>query len=279
MKKFVREPLFHFLIIGALFFLLYSLYNPAPKKNEIVIDDNLINELVAKWTLQRNSQPSVAELIGLVDQYVEQELFYQEALVMNLDHNDEIVKRRLAQKMEFISDNMSASLQPTEEMLKAYYEKHKDNYPKPSVYSFKQIFFDEDSRKDARTDAQLALQAGSPESSGDAADLPLQYLHENAIKIGRDFGGQFEASLDSLPLNQWAGPIHSGYGYHLVYINEKKTSSYYSFAEVKEKVGVDYNFEAIQDFKKELISSLLKKYTIELDIKDAALKSTLDEKY
>ncbi len=279
MRKLLKEPLFHFLAIGAFFFFLYGLLNPAPKENEISIDDNLINELIAKWELQRNSQPSLEELVGLVDQYVEQEVLYQEALVMNLDHNDDVVKRRLAQKLEFISDNMSAALQPTDDILKNYYNKHKENYQKPSVYSFKHVFFSDDQRKSAEADAKIALRSGSPESKGDPLDLPFEYRNEDGVKIARDFGGIFEIALDSLSLNMWDGPLKSGYGYHLVYIFEKQPSGYFSFEEVRENVLVDYNFDASKDFKEKLIASLLKKYSIDLDIEDVKLKSVLDEKY
>ncbi len=278
MKKLLKEPLFHFLSIGAFLFLLYGLLNPQPTKNEISIDDNLINELTAKWELQRNRQPTLEELVALVDQYVEQELFYQEALAMNLDHNDEIVKRRLAQKMEFISNNMSETLQPTKEILKSYYDEHKENYKKPSYYSLKQVFFNED-RKSAKTDALQALKSESPESQGDQTILPAEYINESSLKIGSDFGSMFEAALDSLPINKWVGPLRSGYGFHLIYISERKTPGYYSFEDVREKVGVDYNFDATNDFKESLIASLLKSYSVNLEIGNKDLKTALDKKY
>jgi len=265
-------------VIGAFIFVVYSLLNPKPNKHEISIDDNLINELTAKWELQRNRQPTLEELVALVDQFVEQELLYQEALAMNLDHNDDVVKRRLAQKMEFISENMSQTLQPTEEILKSYYAKHKEKYERPSFYTLKQIFFSEE-RKSAEADALRALNSERPESSGDRSILPAEYHHESAIKIAGDFGASFEAALDSLPLNRWAGPVRSGYGFHLIYVSERKTGGYYSFQEIREKVGVDYNFDASNDFKEELIASLLKSYSIHLEIKDKTLETALGKKY
>jgi hypothetical protein len=125
MKRILKEPFIHFLLIGGLLFLLYGMLNKERDESEIVIDDNLVNELVAKWELKRNRQPTFEELENLIDEYIQQEVLYKEALVMKLDHNDEIVKRRLAQKMEFISDGLTESLQPTKEMLMAYYEKNK----------------------------------------------------------------------------------------------------------------------------------------------------------
>ena len=158
MKKILKEPLLHFLLIGAVLFLVYNLVNTEQKENEIIIDDNLINELAAKWELMRNRQPNLQELKSLVASFIEQEILYREALAMNLDHNDEIVKRRLAQKMEFISDELAEVLQPTEEMLKEYYEKNIENYTKPSVFTFKQVYFSQDKRTSAVEDAKRILE-------------------------------------------------------------------------------------------------------------------------
>ena len=181
MTNFLKEPLLHFLLIGTLLFLIYGIANPAPVENEILVDDNLINELVAKWELQRNRQPTLEELVGLVGQHVEQEVLYQEALVMNLDHNDEMVKRRLAQKMEFISDAMVEELQPSEETLLNFYNENKAVYKKPSVYSLQHVYYSTDDRPDAESDAIQALKNGATEGAGDQIALPSQYVKASTL--------------------------------------------------------------------------------------------------
>ena len=248
-------------------------------RNEIVVDTNLINELVAKWELKRNRQPSLQELKGLVNQYIEQEVLYREALAMNLDHNDEIVKRRLAQKMGFISDALAETLQPTEEMLVTYYEVHKEDYIKSPIYTMQQVYFSEEKRDNVFEDAKSALKSENPEELGDNISLSSQYTKESALKIARDYGSAFATALDSLPIGEWTGPIYSGFGVHIIFISEKKPAGYFTFNEVAEKVNVDYNYEASNEFKKELITSLLKNYTININLDDNALKKELNEKY
>jgi len=277
--KYLKEPLLHFIVIGALLFLLYSLLNPVQEENEITIDEGLINEIVAKWELQRNRQPTLEELTGLVNEFVEQEVLYQEALEMNLDHNDEIVKRRLAQKMEFISDGLAESLQPTEVMLKKYFEDNKAKYSKDPVYTISHVYFSQDKRNDAYSDAKNALKLKSKVGLGDLISLPKTYTDASAFIISRDYGTSFANNLDSLEIGKWTGPINSGLGVHLVFIKEKKVGGLYTFEEVKDKVIVDYNFEASNDFKKELISSLLKGYKINVEIENNNLKKVLNEKY
>ena len=279
MKRIIHEPLFQFLSIGALLFLVYGLNNAEESRNEIVVDTNLINELVAKWELKRNRQPSLQELKGLVNQYIEQEVLYREALAMNLDHNDEIVKRRLAQKMEFISDALAETLQPTEEMLVTYYEEHKENYIKSPIYTMQQVYFSEEKRGNVFEDAKSALKSENPEELGDNISLSSQYTKESALKIARDYGSAFATALDSLPIGEWTGPIYSGFGVHIIYIKEKKPAGYFTFNEVAEKVNVDYNYEESNNFRKELITSLLKNYTININLDDSELKKELNEKY
>ena len=279
MKKILKEPLLHFLLIGLGLFFIYGLVNTEPTQNEIIIDDGLINEIAAKWELQRNRQPNIEELTGLVNEFVEQEVLYQEALSMNLDHNDEIVKRRLAQKMEFISDGLAESLQPTDDMLKKYFEDKKDNYSKDPVYTMSHIYFSQDNRSDAYSDAENVLKLESMEGSGDPISLPKTYTNASAFIISRDYGTSFANSLDTLEIGKWTGPINSGLGVHLVFIKEKKAGGLYTFEEVKDKVIVDYNFEASNDFKDELITSLLKNYTININLDDTQLKKELNERF
>lgn len=216
---------------------------------------------------------------GLIDQYIQQEVLYREALVMKLDHNDEIVKRRLAQKMEFISDGLAESLQPTKEILVGYYEDNKSNYKKDPLYTLKQVYFSEDKRDNAKADASKALLSESPETLGDQLSLPNEYIETSSYQIARDYGAVFTKSLDSLELGKWTGPIHSGFGVHIVFIENKKEAGFYSFEEAQEKITVDYNFKASNDFKAELITTLLKDYKVNVDVTDVNLKKGLDEKY
>jgi parvulin-like peptidyl-prolyl isomerase len=279
MKNVLKEPFVHFLLIGGLLFFLYGLLNTERDESEIFIDDNLVNELVAKWESKRNRQPTFEELENLIEEYIRQEVLYKEALVMKLDHNDEIVKRRLAQKMEFISDGLTETLQPTKEMLMAYYEKNKSNYKRDPSYTFRQVYFSADERNNALADATNALVSRSPETLGDDLLLPGEYTDASSYRIANDLGSAFAQRLASLEVGRWTGPITSSYGVHIVFIKERREGGYFTFEEVVEKVTVDYNFDASNDFKEELISSLLKNYTVVIDVADVDLKNELNEKF
>lgn len=277
--KIFKEPLLQFLLIGAGLFFVYNILNAKKSNDEIVIDSNIINEISAKYKMQWNREPGLQELSGLIETYLEQEVLYREAKTMNLDQNDEIIKRRLAQKMEFLSDDVSGSLEPDENALRTFYETHKDYYAKPVDYSLKQIYFSNDKRRDAWNDANLALSENRTENSGDPISIPFQYINTGADKIALELGSKFASELDSLPAGKWTGPVRSGLGVHIVFIEEKKPSGFYSFEEVSDKVKVDYSFDAGNTFRKELISAMLKNYKVVIDVPEPELKEVLSEKY
>lgn len=275
MKNIFREPLIHFLFLGALLFVLFYVINPKEDKEEIIIDTNLVAELTAKWGQKRNREPTLNEVQGLISEYLEQEIFYREALKMNLDHNDEIVKRRLALKMEFISDELAEMLQPTDKILKKYYKENKEVYSKPPIYSLEQVYFNTNKRSSAYNDALEALKSENPIELGDAISLPKQYDNTSGVKLSVDFGTQFSKSLDSLKIGSWVGPVQSGLGVHIVKILDKKETGFYSFEEVRRRVNIDYNFQANIEFRNELLNSLLESYEVVYDLET---KELVDEK-
>ena len=189
MKRFLKEPLLHFLLAGAAIFLLYGLLSPGMNAaNTITIDDNDMEEVVSKFYAQWDRPPTENELQSILDKRIEQEVFYQEALTINLDHNDEIVKRRLAQKMQFLSNDLATMNEPTIDELKKYYDLHFENYLTPYSYSFYQLVFSQDNRKNPKLDKEnVLLQLGDAsmdeiEKKGDR--LPFTFYFENDNDIG-----------------------------------------------------------------------------------------------
>src|SRR5210317_959104 len=151
MKNLLKEPLFHFVLIGFGLFLLYGWVSERNDSQEtIYFDDYDMNNIIASWEMQWKRLPTDEELKSLVEQNIRQEVFYQEALKMNLDHNDEIIKRRLAQKMNFLSNDLATLKDPTQEELLSYYDDNKEKYMLSPVYSLYQVSFRSDSRDNAR---------------------------------------------------------------------------------------------------------------------------------
>ena len=272
MKKLIKEPLVHFLLIGLGIFLIYGwVSDEQSDENKIVIDDNHLDHLVSIWELQWNRPPTEEELQGILENYLKQEIFYREALKMNLDHNDEVVKRRLAQKMEFLSDDLSALVDPaTDEKLEAFYRENKEDYQVPYQYSFKQVVFTRDRHQDPKAVASEILEkyrSGSPDAMRDHGDrLSIRYHYENLYEpqIDKELGGNLAVLLRDLPLNQWAGPLESGYGVHLVYLTDKIEPFYPEFQDIRDELERDYSFQSEQENLQVIYQTLKKNYEIEI---------------
>lgn len=281
MKELLKQPLLHFLLIGLALFILFALLNKeGDAENTIIIDQSDLERTIATWEMQWNRPPTAEELTNLLKSNIRQEVFYQEALAMNLDHNDEIIKRRLSQKMEFLSNDLANMNPPTEEELRKFYSENQSKYLSPYRYSLFQIVFTADkSGKDYWTIAENVLKEYSEvsiqemETKGDALPFPFAFDKINEDQLRIQLGSDFAQSLRDVSLNKWVGPIASGYGAHLVYISERTEPQEQAFESIKNDLFRDFEYEREQQVYQAIYEELKKRYTIEVDIVPSAVIS------
>jgi peptidyl-prolyl cis-trans isomerase C len=228
MKRLLREPLVHFLLIGAVLFGLYSATQSGRPATAASKEIRLSVDEIAQLTLLYQSQwrrpPTPQELARMVENKVQQEILYREALAMGLDKDDEIVKRRMAQKMQFLAEDVAAAREPTMAELRGWFEKNSGKFAQPPRLSFRHLYFSPDRRGPrAREDAQQALAklAGSPvdaKIAGSLADpfMFQEYYRDRAPEfLGKEMGPQFALAVAKLTPGSWQGPVESGFGWHL----------------------------------------------------------------
>ena len=274
MKKILKEPFLHFIVIGIALFFLYGLVNKnTDSKNTIIINDFDLENIISSFEMQWKRDPTEQELQNIINQNIKQEVFYQEALKMNLDHNDEIIKRRLSQKMQFLSNDIAALSEPTDEVLKRYYKKNSEKYLTPATYTLYQITFSPDHRKDNYKDAMETLKQ-FPEATFDEMKdwgdpLPFSYYFEevNANELGLQLGSKFPVALESQEINKWVGPIPSGFGFHLVFITNKVAPQIPAYEIVKKEVLRNYEYDNQIETNELIYKELKKRYDIQFDIK------------
>jgi hypothetical protein len=269
MKKWYKEPLLHFLIIGALIFVVFSIVNKDEidvSGNKIVVTVAEIERLSGNWSKKWNRPPTETELNGLVDSYIKEEVYYREALALGLDQNDTILRRRLMQKMEFLSNDLAELNQPDEAALNKYFLDNQEKYELPAKVSFTHIYFSLDKRgAKASEDAESVLSGlnvpRAPEK-GDSFMMQYDFVQETPFEVERLFGKDFAGQLFTLEKNTWQGPIESGYGLHLVRISEKIDSRMPELASVIDKVRTDLMFEQRQKMNKEIYERFKERYEI-----------------
>src|SRR5262245_25742564 len=122
MKRLLREPLLHFLLIGAALFAVFHFRrterDSAPSSKEIRLSLDELSQLAMQFQSQWKREPTVQELNQLVENKVQEEILYREGLAMGLDKEDEIVKRRMMQKMQFLAEDVATAREPTTDELK-----------------------------------------------------------------------------------------------------------------------------------------------------------------
>jgi len=202
-------------------------------------------------------------------------VLYREALAMGLDKNDEIVKRRMVQKMQFLAEDIAAAREPTTEELRSWFADHTDVFSMPPRLGFRHVYFSPDQRgKAARDDAAKALSeiAGQPEDSGLVASLGDSFMFQDFYAdrtpqaIAGDFGPEFAQTVEKLKPGSWQGPIQSGYGWHLVYVDTLVPGRVPAFEEVAQDVKTAWLGTQKAEAWQKAYDEMRAKYTVLLPV-------------
>jgi hypothetical protein len=246
LRKTIREPLFHFLLLGAAIFFIAGRSRSITvlPREKIVVTQSQIESIVVGFSRTWMRPPTQEELQGLVNDYVRDEVLYREARTMGLDQDDVIVRRRMRQKFEFLVEDMGARTgPPSDQELEAYLRQHVDKYSEEPTFGFEHIFFSREKRgasAEAEATAMLAHLRGKGtidiERLGDTFLLPSRFDKTSAEETARLFGEKFTEELTKTQLGSWAGPIESSYGLHLVRVNARIPKMAPPLANVRESV-------------------------------------------
>lgn len=271
MRRVLREPLLHFLVLGALLFLLYGwLHRGHNSTEEIVVSRGQVQSLQAQFerTWQRPATPE--ELRDLVDNWIREEIFYREGLAMGLDRDDPVVRRRIGQKMEFVAEARTPAA-PTEADLQAWLDAHPGDYLIEPKYSLRQVYFDpprHGERLEAGIAAALrALEGGKP-VSGDPTMLPPALSATPAFEVARVFGEEFENALRTLPVGSWQGPVRSGFGLHLVELKARDGGQRATLDKVRGAVERDLMHARNKEANEAFYRNLRKAYSVRVEAVD-----------
>lgn len=284
LKKAIREPLFHFLLLGAALFAVFGWRNGRFESGSkrIVVTQGRIESLANTFTNTYMRPPSERELDGLVREYVREEAAVREATALGLDRDDQIVRRRLRQKLEFVEQGFTAPPEPTDSALQAYLTAHTAQYAAERRISFRQIYLDP-ARRGAAIDADARRilvelkrsgRKADPTKFGDASVLRSTYEQVSSRDVAFDFGEDFAASLGDLPIGEWRGPVRSTYGEHLVLLTARSEGGAPTLATVREAVRRDWISAQQNAARDQFYDALLKQYTVTIEVPRAGRSAT-----
>ncbi|NBW74944.1 MAG: peptidyl-prolyl cis-trans isomerase [Sphingomonadaceae bacterium] len=261
----LREPLVHFLAAGALIFVVLSGRAPDAGERRIVVDEPVVTGLVNNYVQSFRRPPSDEELDGLIRDYVRGEVYYREALRLGLDRDDDVVKKRLRNKMLAIATAEAEAAEPSDADLQALLDKDPGRYAQPPRYTLEQRYLGPDSPA-LRASAQTALAALKP---GAAPAVPTQPIplpgrldSTTAFDIASEFGDDFAAALEKAPVGRWSGPVLSGFGLHLVKIERREVPPPPRLSDIRQRLENDWRSIAVRKAEDDNLNALLKGYDV-----------------
>jgi peptidyl-prolyl cis-trans isomerase C len=273
--RWLKDPLFHFLLIGAGIFILYGWQadDDAVRPDQIVFTEARIDQLINLWERKWQRLPTQRELQGLIEQQIREEVFYREALAMGLDEDDMVVRRRMSQKMEFISNDLASLAEPDDGELQVYLDENRDKFAIPGRVSYSQVYLDASKRGEQVYSDADELLAELLQSTvdidismvGDSFMGGYRFTDETDFGVGRIFGKDFAQQLFELPVGGWVGPVESGYGLHLVRIDSRTDVQIPSLEQVRDKVRMEWLAEQQRQTNDLLYAELRKRYDITIE--------------
>ena len=275
LMKLLREPLVHFLAIGAGLFLLSGLTgDPAGlQSGRIVVTQGQVASLATGFTRVWQRPPTDKELEGLIQDYIREEVYSREAMALGLDKDDTVIRRRLRQKMEFISDDIAAQAEPTDADLNAYLQAHPDAFRVQRRFTFSQVYLNPERHGEhlARDTAQLLVQLNQAGGKADVSALGDSFLLEHtfeaapASEVAKQFGEKFATKLGGLPPGQWQGPVESGYGVHLVFVSKRTEGRIPALEEVRDAVRREWANVKRLETNEKFYRELLRRYAVTVE--------------
>jgi len=280
MKRLIREPFLHFLLLGALIFIAHRFLSKRvdDEPQRIVITEGQITSMVIAFSRTWQRTPTGEELERLIRDRVREEVYSREAVAMSLDQDDPVIRRRLQQKLEFVTDDVAALVEPTDAELAAYLKAHADSFHVDRKFTFSQVYLDPSKHGERLTqDAnQLLIQLQQKGRDVDLYSLGDTFLLEHrfeaapAAEISKQFGDKFVAKLADMPIGQWLGPVESGYGVHLVFMEEQTGARLSELAQVRDAVRRELTNARRLESNEKFFQNLLKRYSVVVEKIDPA---------
>lgn len=241
MGKLVRDPLIHFLLIGAGLFAALTWLSDDSNPQEILVTEDAVRAALRTRLPSQSARPSAPELDAIVDSLIRDEVYYREALALGLDVDDDQVRTRLIEKMRYLSEDIADPEPRDEAQLREFFDAAPQRFAIPEAVTFDQVYFSPSQRGDAvETQALAALQqlrqGADPAAVGDSTPLGSRFTDAAAERLSVLFGETMTASVFDLPVDVWSGPFESDFGLHLVRVVSRRAARQPTYDEARAAV-------------------------------------------
>jgi peptidyl-prolyl cis-trans isomerase C len=263
-RALLREPLVHFLVAGALIFALLFGRPPDAGERRIAVNEAVVTRLVDRWAQAFRRQPSPSEMDGLIRDYVRDQVYYREALRLGLDRDDEVVIKRMRNKLVAMASGDAEANEPSDAQLQALIDANPGRYTGESHYALTQVYLGGDATAAPAVLAKLRGGA-DPAGLGAPAPLPQHFADTPRSEITERFGEDFPAVLDRLQVGAWSGPVASGLGQHIVRLEQRDAGPPPRLADLRQRLTNDWRAAARAAAEEEDYQRLLQGYAVTIE--------------
>lgn len=275
MRKLLREPLLHFVFLGAIIFVIYHFVagGSASRLDEIVVTSGRIDSMVSAFRLKWQRNPNDAEMDGLIREYVRDEMAAREATTLGLDQDDPVIRNRLRLKLEAVSKELLADTEPSDQQLNEWLQAHPDQFRTEDRVTFQQVYLNPQKHgaKLANDAAELLLRLGNSAGRadatalGDSAMLDPRFEDVTREEIKKQFGDGFASEISAGDTGHWRGPVMSGYGAHLVFVERIKSGRLPALNEIRNIVRREWINARSLEASDRFYEALQKRYEVKIE--------------
>lgn len=240
-RRWARDPLVHFLVAGALLFALFAWRGEEadPESRTIAVNREVQASLALQFEAMMQRPPTDAELDGLIERWLRDEVLYREALRLGLDRDDAVVRRRLAKKMDALASAQAETAQPSEAELREWLAANPERFARGATISFDQLYFAEEAA--ARSALSRLRDNADWERLGEPLSVPASQERASMRLVTDRYGRQFTAAVEKMEAgDNWQGPVPSGFGWHLVRLQSREQGKIPPLAEIRPRVEDDW---------------------------------------
>ena len=269
MRKLIKDPLVHFLLVGVALFAISAWRGQSVSTGgeKIVVTAEQVAQARAAAAVLQGREPTAEELEALIEPTVRDEVMYREALALGLDENDDEVRRRLIEKMTYLTQDLADPEPSSEATLREFYEANPDTFTIPALVSFDQVFFSPGTRGDAleadAAAALAALRAGrTPAEVGDRTPLRESYDDAPREQVAVLFGDELADALFETAAGEWTGPFRSDFGLHVVRLRGRSDARLPPYDEIAARVAEEYGAQRRREANERAYREMRARYDI-----------------
>jgi hypothetical protein len=227
LRSLIAEPLLQFLLLGAALFALWRRVAPDGTPRRVLVPGSQVARIADEFRATWGREPQPPELAALVESAVLDEIAWREGRALGLDRDDPVIRRRVRQKLEVMTEESLAGPGPGDRELEAWVAAHPDGFRRPATVTFEQVLLAPGDGRGVDVEGRIAAiraalaRGEAARSLGERTLLPRGGDDVGLDLVGRDFGEGFADALGGLPEGEWTGPVASGIGLHLVRVSRR----------------------------------------------------------